>query len=701
MKKTGIFLIIFIIAGFGLYSNSLQNGYHYDDWHHIVRNPYIRTLDNIPLYFTEPRTFSTKSAYHSHYRPLVLLSYAFNYNFGGANPGGYHLVNLAFHIGSAYLLFLILKAMLCGSEQAGDSRKSYIPLAAGLLFLTTPFNSEVVNYLSARSSVMCAFFYLLSFYCWVKFRGKKSEIRSQKLEVRSQIAFSNFLPLTSYLYLASLLAFLLAMLTKEIAITLPLILWLYDLYFVYDRPSLQWRNYLSYIPFLATGIFTGVILRIILFGQFGIVRERGLDVQFLTQIKALARYFSTVLVPIRLSIWHHVDATLDFTFWISLIFVAGLIVFAYVTWRSRNPGWKPEWRIVSFFILWFFITLLPTGVIPLVAPYQENRGYLAGVGVIGAAAICIGMLRKVQWERPVILSLGLVLALYSIGVIKRNYVWHDDLTLCTDILKKYPQSSLAHLCLGEFYARSGQQDTAEREFRSTLAMNPEDTGALINLGIITLAKGGNNREAESLFLKALKQRPDDPLTRFYLGAIYEERGDLDKALDEYLQVLKITPDNMKIAEPLVRVSNKMGMMDRAYKNFSFLKKKDPNNPVVRRALGLIYQQKGRFDLAAMEYKEALRLTPEDIPTLTDLGSVYLEMNALPQAEEIYKHTLSLWPFHYMARIGLAKVYQKQGRMDLAKKESREVLESLPEEEKNSQPYIEAQKILGQKNQEIK
>src|SRR3990167_9200451 len=115
MKKNGIFLIIFIVIGFGLYFNSLQNGYHYDDWHHIVRNPYIRTLDNIPLYFTEPRTFSTKSAYHSHYRPMLLLSYALNYYFWKSNPSGYHMINLGFHVGSAFLLFLILKAMLCGS----------------------------------------------------------------------------------------------------------------------------------------------------------------------------------------------------------------------------------------------------------------------------------------------------------------------------------------------------------------------------------------------------------------------------------------------------------------------------------------------------------------------------------------------------------------------------------------------------------
>src|SRR3990172_9373305 len=136
MKKHAGVLIIFILLGLGIYFNSLQNGFHYDDQHHIVRNPYIQSPGNIPSFFTEHRMFSALSGVFLHYRPLVMVSYALNYYFGKLDPSGYHLVNLAFHVGSAFLLFLIVNAML-GAGLEDRSKTSLLPpLAAGLLFLT-------------------------------------------------------------------------------------------------------------------------------------------------------------------------------------------------------------------------------------------------------------------------------------------------------------------------------------------------------------------------------------------------------------------------------------------------------------------------------------------------------------------------------------------------------------------------------------
>ena len=206
MQRLKIFLLIAAISS-AVYANSISNSFHFDDQHYLVTNPYITDLSNIPSFFKSTRYSSFEIVFTGHYRPLLVTSYALNYAVGGLRPAGYHVVNLLFHAGSAFLVFLILKAML-GSF--------YIALASALIFAVHPFNSEVVNYITARSSVMCAFFYLLAFYCWVKFRSQNN---------------SNFLPLTSYFYLFSLLAFVLAMLTKEIAITLPVVLFLYDLLF--------------------------------------------------------------------------------------------------------------------------------------------------------------------------------------------------------------------------------------------------------------------------------------------------------------------------------------------------------------------------------------------------------------------------------------------------------------------------------------
>src|SRR3972149_7777240 len=123
LKKQAGVLIIFILLGLGIYFNSLQNGFHYDDQHHIVRNAYIQSPGNIPYFFTEHRMFSALSGVFLHYRPLVMVSYALNYYFVKLDPAGYHLVNLAFHVGAAFLLYLIIENMLAGEGVEDRSKK--------------------------------------------------------------------------------------------------------------------------------------------------------------------------------------------------------------------------------------------------------------------------------------------------------------------------------------------------------------------------------------------------------------------------------------------------------------------------------------------------------------------------------------------------------------------------------------------------
>ena len=238
-----VFILLIVLTG-TVYLNSLNNGFHFDDIHHIVDNKYLRSLNNIPRFFIDIDTFSADSAVSGgHFRPLVLTSHAVSYAISGANPIGYHIVSLIFHVGSAFMLFLIVKAILSGVRQdisgvsgaRNDSAGFFVALAAALIFAVHPFNSEAVNYITARSSLMSGFFYLLAFYCWVRYRGS----------------------LTSYFYLSSLLAFLLSLLSKEMAITLPLILFIYDLYFIpvsgdsfYKRLKMHCRVSAGIIPFV-------------------------------------------------------------------------------------------------------------------------------------------------------------------------------------------------------------------------------------------------------------------------------------------------------------------------------------------------------------------------------------------------------------------------------------------------------------------
>lgn len=115
-------LLLFALLGGGIYLNSLDNPFQYDDDVIVVHNMNIQEAGNIPRFFVEPQLGATDPKLSNHYRPLVVTSYAIDYAIGGLNPVGYHVVNLAFHVGTAFLVFLIMKAMLGGGSEVRSQK---------------------------------------------------------------------------------------------------------------------------------------------------------------------------------------------------------------------------------------------------------------------------------------------------------------------------------------------------------------------------------------------------------------------------------------------------------------------------------------------------------------------------------------------------------------------------------------------------
>ncbi len=662
-----IVFVFFALVGVGIYYNALRNDFHYDDHHHITLNPNIRNPGNIPLFFTEPKMFSFLPGRFLHYRPVVLVSYAVNYYLGRLNPAGYHMVNLIFHVGSAFLLFLILKAMLDG----GPLSSYFPPLASGLLFLTTPFNSEVVNYITARSSVMSAFFYLLSFYWWVLFRRKKT-------------------PRTSFFYIASLLTFLLGMLSKEVAITLPIMLLLYDLYFIYPLNTLKsahstlrnWRTYLPYLPFVFTGIFTGFVLRNALFGAFNPsgVKQDLLSFPYMTQVKVIGKYVSSILVPVQLSSQHYILDTMNVHFFLALILIISLFVSSYILWRYYNSFGK----IASFFIAWFFVVLFPTTVISLNKPYQENRGYLASVGIIVLLAIFLGILRD-RWGASKIVGkligypfIVFLLILYSAGTVIRNPVWLNNLTLWSDVLDKYPKSPDAHGAIGDHFMIRGDLIRAYTEYQAELKINPESSEALTGLGMVHFKRKELDKAVEH-FHKALESEPDEVAAHYYLAKIYGKSGDLPSASRHILSMIAASPGNLRAFEMLVETYAKMAKLDEAYELMNRAVAEEPNNPGVHRSLGLIHMNRGQWSDAQKAFEKVLSFLPYDQATLVDLGYIYSRLGMSALAEKHFKQVLSIDPYEPKASQALANIYQRQNRYDEALALYQGILKKRPKE----------------------
>ncbi len=312
--KTRYAVVLIAAISILIYANSLNNAFHYDDQIYLEENSNLRTIGPWDIFLNPSNLFAPNTA-TGHYRPLVLLIHVVNYRVHGLKPWGYHVVNLVFHMGSVMLLFLIIRAMSGSGEQVGgswknqaepggsngfkDSPATLYPLPATFLALTTalifavhPFNSEVINYITARSSVMSGFFYLLAFYCWVRYRG---------------VSWSR-----TY-YAASLAAFLLGMLSKEVVITLPIVLWLYDHYFVHPlraphsalRTLLSWRTYLPYFPFVVAVAVPMMIMRLIYWGGVMPSFRRPLWVQLFTELPVLVKHLRLFVFPVGLNVDHY------------------------------------------------------------------------------------------------------------------------------------------------------------------------------------------------------------------------------------------------------------------------------------------------------------------------------------------------------------------------------------------------------------
>ncbi len=574
--KWKIFLLIAVISS-AVYVNSLQNSFHFDDQHFIVENTYIRDIRNIPSFFISPKYLSFEVAFTSHYRPLLITSYAVNYALGGLQPAGYHAVNLLFHVGSAFLVYLILQAMLFRDEHKYPPPLQWfiIPIATALIFAVHPFNSEVVNYITARSSVMCSFLYLLSFYFWIRFRSQKG----------------------SYFYIISLLAFILAMLTKEIAITLPFILFLYDFYFL--RGSL--RKYLAYLPYVLLVIVPYLAYRMMVYGHI-VGGTRPYMQNMLTQTTVLLKYIQLMFLPVGLTIEHDIKSAgtiLNGTVIVAILLFLLVIASAYVLFRLVR-----EWRVVSFFILWFFITLLPTTVIPLNAILQENRGYLGAIVFAVIAGVVISRIKRII----MLPALIVLIIVFSFLTVQRNIVWRNDLSLWNDAVAKSPLSARAHDNLGLAWMGFKKYGLALEEFDKTLEINPKYYLAYYNAGVI-----------------------------------YQLQGDLERARWAYEESLKISPGYFRSYYNAGIVYKKMGALDKAIASYEKAIALDPRHPFVYNNLGVILIDKGELKKAEAVFIRAIGINPRYEKAYFNLGNVYFRDKEYGKAAEAYRAAVRIRP----------------------------------------------------------
>jgi len=455
--KPVVHVFLIVVLSLLAYSGTFQVPFHFDDDPYIIDNQRIRTLSNIPSLFAD-----IKGPIGS--RPFTLATFAINFYFGGLNTFGYHVFNIIIHIMNGILLYSLI--MITGrllNYMEKDIR--LVAFFSSLVFITHPVQTECVTYIVGRSTPLITVFYLSGMILFVK------AVNSKKAKV---------------FYIAGLfIVSMFGMASRENFVTFPLMLILYDLFFVSGNNVKSVINHYK--------IHTPVVLTLAYFVyltlSYDYQIESGLSYKVLpfeylrTQFNVHWTYVRLLVLPVNqnLDYYYPVSKTLfEFPTIFSFIGYVGLWGAGFYLWKRKS--------IISFCILWFMITLSPvSSIIPLANMIFEHRLYLPSIGIIVAIIIVIFyvlnlIIRNSRISLAIYFTLlTAVISAFAWATYERNIVWKDEISLWKDVISKGPRNARGHGNLGDAYYRKGLIEEAIKEYRTAIILNPEDITTYDNL----------------------------------------------------------------------------------------------------------------------------------------------------------------------------------------------------------------------------
>ena len=590
-----------VLATFASFLPVLSNGFvEWDDYENLISNPDYRGLG-----WSQLRWMFT-TFHMGPYQPLSWASLGLDYLIWGMNPAGYHLTNLVLHAANAFFFYCVCRRLLALALPAADDDGSWqlsISAAfAALLFALHPLRVESVAWATERRDVLSGLFFLWTIYCYLR---ATSDAPAQSRSRRWLVA--------------ALAVYVLSLLAKAMAITLPVALIILDAYPLRrlgGHPR-QWlafplrRVLLEKLPFLIIAIpFAWVAL----FGQQQVSALKSLASYNIGSRLAQALfgasfYFWKTLVPFNLSPLYEIPP--NFNPW-ELSMVAGAaatiaLTLLFYIFRNRWPAGLACW-LYSIVVLAPVLGIVQTGP-QLVA---ERYSYLS---CLSWAVLAGGMLlyslrmspQKRSHGRPAfVATVTAIPAMLAVLTWQQTMVWRDTGTLWSHVLKLDPKSSMAHYNLGKFLAAQGKHTEAIAHYRQALSIRPGDADAHNNLGLLLAIRDEANEALEE-FQRALEIDPNYARAYFNMGRVFARQGQLEKAVEKFQQALRLRPDEVEIHLGLGTVLAQQGQLQAASAHFAKAIELKPDFADAHVALARSLAAQGRKDDAEKHYRQALQL----------------------------------------------------------------------------------------------
>ncbi len=507
-----IFLLILLI-----YIPALKNDFvNWDDGLYVYENINIQSLN-----FQSLRWMLTE--FHAGlWLPLTWFSHAIDYAFWGLDPFGHHLTSIILHaLNTLLVFFLVIRLLVKAKESNGMSLPSKKPLSnlaqalivagvTALIFGIHPLHVESVAWVAERKDVLCAFFFLLSLYFYISYTSTTHK--------RHRLRW----------FIIVLFLFLMALMSKPMAVTLPVTLLLLDVYPLKRIGRYSGNNLwvlIEKIPFFALSIASGVITIVAQSGG-GAIKNIHPVARMLNALRSLVFYMEKMIWPVELAPFYPLPKSI-YVFDIKYM-ISGIIVLAV----TGGCFWMLKRGKSLFFIAWsyYVVTLFPTlGIIQVGSQAAADRFtylpsislfLLFGIGIAWASRqkVAFSMLSKISRTLIVVFTFTII-SLLGYLTVKQIMIWRNSEIMWSYVISIFPNTHVAHNNLGNAYYKKGMLDEAIAEHKKALIIEPNYVNTYNKLALVFETQG-KIRDAINAYREAIRLEPNHAMAYNNLAWIY-------------------------------------------------------------------------------------------------------------------------------------------------------------------------------------
>jgi len=549
--------LLLVLIAIAAYANSFSGVFVYDDGHAIVENPHIRMLWPPGELMKAPPQSPVSG------RPIVSLTLAINYAISKYNVWSYHAFNLLIHLFCGLTLYGILRrTLLTGPLRERFARhRSILAWAAAAIWLVHPLQTDSVTYVVQRTESLMGLFYLLTLYSAIRFM---------------QAGRGVFWPSVSVLCCA------LGMATKEVMVTAPVLVLLYDRTFVAGSflSALRRRRPL-YLALAATWI---ILFALVISGP------RTKSVGFSVGISGLeyAKNQAIMLVRyIKLFFWPHLlvldygqPFPVPFSRAAPYIVVVIILVIATLIAFIKRP-------VPGFAGLWFFLILAPSSsFVPIITEVGAERRMYLPLASIAAGLVMVGyllleritappvgysggsflrLIDKIRYKAGIFVIV-IVISSFVIVTVRRNYDYHSAVSIWRSSINAVPENARAYVNLGRVFESQGSVYKALECYQKAVRLQPRSAVAHYNLGQ-AFSQLNMTSQAVKHYRIAISLKPAFFAAHNNLATALACRGESEQALEHYEKALELAPDNALVHYNVARLQNSLGRTEKAILHF--------------------------------------------------------------------------------------------------------------------------------------